>query len=308
MHRDTPEQITAGWRASTVAGDLRAGIHRALSARSTGQLAIASVLLVAVIGAVDYLTGYEVSFSIFYLIPVTTASWYCGRRLGVLICLVAASTWLLVDLRSGHEYTMVAIPIWNAAVRLGFFVIVSDLLSRLRTALELQALLARHDPLTGVMNSATFVQRCEMIGRLAARHAHSMVLAYIDLDHFKSVNDRLGHDVGDRVLKAVAAELVMRLRTSDLVARMGGDEFAVLLPETDLTGARAVFPALREMLADVAARNGWVIGFSIGVVAFQSPPSTIDEAIRVADQLMYKVKSGGKDHILFAEYSPLPAP
>lgn len=213
MHRDTPEQITSGWRASTVAGDLLREIHRGLLARSTGQLANASVLLVAVIGAVDYLTGYEVSFSIFYLIPVATASWYSGRRLGELICLVAASTWLLVDLTSGHEYTRVAIPIWNAAVRLGFFVIVSDLLFRLRKALELQESLARHDPLTGVMNSATFVQRGDMIGRLAARHAHSMVLAYIDLDHFKNVNDRLGHDVGDRVLKAVAAELVKRLRT-----------------------------------------------------------------------------------------------
>jgi diguanylate cyclase (GGDEF)-like protein len=310
MHREAPEPSISRLRAAAglpLSEGLLPAIHRFLSGRSTGQFALGSLALVAGIGAIDFVTGYELSFSIFYLIPAAIASWYGGRQLGVPICLVAASTWLLVDLTSGHEYSQIAIPIWNAVVRLGFFVIVGDLLCRLRHALEIQASLARHDSLTGLMNSTAFVQRCDTICKLAVRHAHSMVLAYIDLDHFKNINDRLGHDVGDRVLKAVALELVKRLRTSDLVARMGGDEFAVLLPETDLAGARIVFPALRETLVEVAARSGWPVGFSIGVVAFQAPPSTIEEAIRCADQLMYKVKGGGKDHVLFEEYDPSPA-
>jgi diguanylate cyclase (GGDEF)-like protein len=281
-------------------------INRSLSARSPAALAVLSALLVAGIGVIDFLTGYELSFSLFYTIPVAIVSWYVGRRVGLLLCVLSALTWLLVDSASGHQYSHPAIPLWNASVRLGFFVIISYLLYRLRSSVDVQVSLARLDGLTGLLNARTFRRRCEALFALAQRHGHPLVLGYIDLDNFKAVNDRFGHSVGDQVLKAVAGTVSSRLRISDLGARLGGDEFAILLPETDLVGARTFFTGLHRNLVAQAASNHWPVGFSIGVAVFRSSAATPDDAIGLADGLMYRIKQSGKNDIVFEEFTEPP--
>ncbi len=276
-------------------------LNRFLSAGWRASLAAGSVLLVAAIGAIDYLTGYELSLSIFYLIPVGMSSWYAGYRLGIPVCVISAATWLGVDRALGHQYSHAAIPFWNAVVRLGFFVIVTYLLVRLRGALEIQESLAQQDGLTGIMNARAFTLRWNAVAHLAGRHGRPMALGYLDLDGFKGVNDSFGHSGGDRTLKAVASEIARRLRASDSVGRMGGDEFAILLPETGVSGARSFFTEMRENLAGLAARNGWPVGFSIGVAVFQPPPPNSEDAIRRADDLMYRVKKAGGNAILLEE-------
>jgi len=281
-------------------------ITRFLSALSQLQLAILLFLAVAAVGAIDFATGYEVSASVFYTIPIGIGAWYAGKRLGFFLCIISAVTWLLVDFMSGHHYSHPLIPLWNAAVRLSFFVIITDLLDRQRRSLALHIALAQQDSLTGIMNGRTLRQRCDSMFELASRHGRPLALGYFDLDGFKGVNDRLGHSVGDQVLKAVASTLSKRLRASDFCGRLGGDEFAVVLPETDLAGATAFFAALRENLIDHAARNDWPVGFSIGVAVFRSPPANVDDAIRCAERLMYKVKNSTKNDILFEEYASVP--
>ncbi len=276
--------------------------HGVLSAQPPFNIGAISFLLVAIIGAIDFATGYELSFSIFYTIPVGIVSWYAGKRLGFLACIISTITWLAADFTAGHQYSNSAIPIWNAGVRLGFFVIILFLLDRLRRSLDLQELLAQQDPLTGIMNARTFMRTCGLIIDLAARYGGSMALGYLDLDDFKRVNDSLGHSAGDQVLKAVATSLVKRLRASDFCGRLGGDEFAILLPETDLAGAHTFFTGLRENLVNLAVLNRWPVGFSIGVAVFPSISASPDDAIHFADGLMYKVKNSGKNGILFEEY------
>jgi diguanylate cyclase (GGDEF)-like protein len=278
-------------------------VHRFLCAQSQARITLGALILVAVIGATDRSTGYELSASIFYLLPLSVTAWYVGARAGFAMCLLAAATWLLVDYTSGHQYTYFAVPFWNAGVRLGFFVIVAYLLVNLRNALALQASLAQQDGLTGITNARTFRQRYELLAHLAIRYGRPVTLGYIDLDGFKGVNDSLGHTAGDRALKAVAAELAKRLRTSDVVGRLGGDEFALLLMETDLVGAQTLFTDIRERLLAVAEQNRWPLGFSIGVAVFHAPPESSEEAIKRADALMYKVKRAGKNGILFEEYN-----
>ncbi len=278
-------------------------VDRFLSTQSAFRIGVFSFLLVAIVGAIDLATGYELSFSIFYTLPVGIASWYAGKRFGLLVSVVSAVTWLAADYSSGHPYSYSTIPFWNASVRLGFFAIIAYLLDRLRGSLDLHALLAQQDGLTGILNARTFKQRCDSIFDLASRHGRPLALGYLDLDDFKGVNDSLGHSVGDQVLKAVATTLSKRLRASDFGGRLGGDEFAIVLPETDLAGARTFFTGLRESLINLAALNRWPIGFSIGVAVFHSPTPNPDDAIRRADGLMYKVKNSGKNNILFEEYS-----
>lgn len=276
-------------------------MHRLLSGQPQFRIGLFSFLLIATLGAIDLATGYELSFSIFYTIPVGIGTWYVGRRFGLAVCTVSAIVWFTADI--GHSYSHSSIPFWNASVRLGFFVIIALLLDRLRQALCSQELLAQQDPLTSLMNARAFKQRCHWVFSLASRNSRPVALGFLDLDGFKGINDSLGHSGGDEVLKAVAIELTKRLRASDICGRLGGDEFAVLLPETDLAGARTYFAGLRECLVLLAMRNHWAVGFSIGVAVFPSSIMDPDDAIRVADSLMYKVKNSGKNGILFEEYA-----
>lgn len=143
--------------------------------------------------------------------------------------------------------------------------------------------------------------------QLARRHQRPLAIGYIDLDGFKGVNDRHGHLRGDAVLSGVAQVLAERLRTSDLLARLGGDEFAVLCPETDARGAARVFEDLHQRLNAAARAQGWEIGFSIGVASFVRAPERLGDAVRSADDLMYRVKHSGKNRVVLERFEP-PAP
>ncbi len=218
-----------------------AKIRTKFSQLSPSQWGSVCLLLLALIGTVDHAIGYELSFSIFYLAPVGIAAWHLSKPLANLACIVSALTWFIVDFASGHSYSHMAIPFWNAIVRFGFFVIVSALISNTHRLMTDQQSLAQRDGLTGLLNARAFKQSCASTFELASRHRHALTIGYIDLDGFKSVNDTLGHSVGDEVLQGVSGVLARRLRKSDICSRLGGDEFAILLPETTLAGARNFF-------------------------------------------------------------------
>jgi len=269
------------------------------STLSPSMISVYVIVLVAMIGFLDFLTGNELSFSIFYLLPAALAGWYVGKKFGYLISVLSAATWLAVDYASGHQYSNIVIPYWNALVRLGLFIIVISLISWLKSALEYQAILAELDGLTGLLNARAFRQKSEIPFGLSARNHRALSLAYIDLDGFKGINDSLGHSTGDQVLLAVADTIKHRLRASDICGRLGGDEFAILLPETDFSGAQTFFNSLHENLNELAERQNWPVGFSIGVAVFQSPACSLDQAIHLADELMYDIKYSGKNKVRY---------
>jgi diguanylate cyclase (GGDEF)-like protein len=122
-------------------------------------------------------------------------------------------------------------------------------------------------------------------------------LAYIDLDHFKAVNDLEGHDAGDEVLSRVADTLRSSTRQTDVLGRLGGDEFAALLPETTAGPSRSVLEKLLDNLAKAMKKGGWPVTFSIGVVTFEVSVETSREALSVADDAMYAVKRSGRNGI-----------
>ena len=169
----------------------------------------------------------------------------------------------------------------------------------MKRALEAAKRSARTEPLTGISNSRAF---SEVVGReidRAQRYSHSLSFAYIDLDDFKAVNDRFGHSVGDILLQAVAHSIKKDIRETDTVARLGGDEFGILLPETGPKAARHFIERIRDRLTRDVQEHGWPVTFSIGVVTFLRPPIDVNEAIRIADSLMYSAKNSGKNTIKF---------
>jgi diguanylate cyclase (GGDEF)-like protein len=273
-----------------------------LKARSTSQVAAISLVLVVATAMVDHLTGYEAFFSIFYVLPIALSTWYGSLRQGVLLSIVSALAWLFVDRTAGHSYSRALIPFWDACVPFGYFLLTAKLLSKVSRQLEKERGMARLDGLTGIMNSRGFGEAAQTILRVATRYGHTTAVGYIDLDNFKTVNDSLGHAEGDCVLRTVASMLLNSVRSADLVGRLGGDEFAVLLPETSATGAAVVFENLRERLLKAVGDHSWPVGFSIGVAVFRAAPQSVDEAIKQADVLMYRVKNTGKNRVLLEEF------
>ncbi len=259
------------------------------------------LILAGLVGVIDYFTGFEFSISVFYLMPVGLVAWYAPRWAGFLLCGVSALIWLAADFAAGYIYSNWFLPIWNTGVLLGFFLSTAYLLDLLRARLRQEEILARTDSLTQVLNGRAFTELSERLLRLAERHRHSVALAYIDIDNFKAVNDHEGHSSGDRVLQTVAATIARCIRSTDILGRMGGDEFAVFMPETGHAGAQTAFSKIHGELSHVAADRNWPIGFSIGVALFANAPSSFDEALKIADSLMYHVKQTGKNDILCQE-------
>ena len=258
---------------------------------TVGLVSMASLALL------DVVTGPELSFSIFYLAPIALVSWGTTPRLGLVMCMVGAATWFLADRASGTEYSHATIPYWNTLVRLGFFVIISLLISAFQEAHRHEQELSRTDSLTGVANSRAFLDAAETELARARRYRHRLSVAYIDLDGFKLVNDRLGHSAGDEVLRTVAMEIRTGVRSTDVVGRLGGDEFAILFPETGGEAASAAIEQVRRRLGRAMEGAPIPVTLSIGVVTCEIPPASADELIRAADRLMYEVKAKGKDEV-----------
>jgi diguanylate cyclase (GGDEF)-like protein len=207
--------------------------------------------------------------------------------------------WLFVDHTAGHVYGNWYIPVWNTAVRLGFFLVTTFLLDKVKAHLRHEEILARTDGLTRAYNTRAFKEVSDRLLKLAARRRHPV--AYIDIDDFKTVNDEKGHSVGDGLLQKAADTLMRCVRSTDVVGRLGGDEFAVFMPETGLAGARTAFARIHEELVRGTAETGLPVGFSIGVAVFTTVPPELEEALKIADNLMYSVKRSGKNSVVYEE-------
>jgi diguanylate cyclase (GGDEF)-like protein/PAS domain S-box-containing protein len=171
-----------------------------------------------------------------------------------------------------------------------------------KRAAEKIAMLARTDSLTGLANRATFLDRLGLEFARARRSGTQFAVLYLDLDHFKDINDTLGHPVGDQLLRAVGGRLKDCLRETDMVARFGGDEFAVL--QVDIADT-AASEALANKIGEVIARpftigsNQITTTVSIGVVPYRSGIAGTDAMIMKADLALYRAKSEGRNQFRF---------
>ena len=254
--------------------------------------------LIVILGIIDTMTGYEASFAVFYLIPVSLVSYFANRSIGLFIAVVSAAVWLAADLAAGHVYTHPITSLWNAGTRLGSFSVVVVLLASLRQAFEHEQKLARSDFLTGAANARSFYEVANMEIKRSRRYHHPFSVAHMDVDNFKAVNDTLGHSAGDDLLRAIVNLIQSQLRETDVLARLGGDEFALLLPETDQKAAQATLEKIKKHLMDEVEKQQWPISFSIGVLTCVDAPQSVDVLLKLADALTYEGKNSGKNTII----------
>lgn len=195
-----------------------------------------------------------------------------------------------------------AIPwIDGRTVRLEIAVDITDrkrLEAELRTARDRAETLARIDMLTGLNSRRAFFDEAARIYNRAQRGAEVLCVAMIDIDNFKQINDRYGHFVGDEVIRRVAATIQENLRDMDLIGRLGGEEFGIVLPETEIDDARAVCERIRDAVQRLSiVFDDVVVGAtcSIGVTDYEAGVADIDTLLATADRALYSAKRAGRN-------------
>ncbi len=397
----------------------------------SATLRVATVFcLVVLIGFIDYLTGFEISLAVFYLIPIFIATWYVGKRFGFFVAVISSLTWFMSDYFAGHAYSNDIFAYWNAAVQFGFFIFFTVILSSLREINEklnkkiidykqseealknsenqyrslvestedsiyvldrdhrylfmnkqhlsrlgiadsrylgqyygdfhstentkdfmevvdkvfMTGESVRHDrkserddkyflltlspvkepegkvsavtvvskditdlkkmeerlralsltdELTGIYNRRGFFIMAEQVLKLSRRQKRGVFMLYADMDNLKEINDTLGHQEGDRALIDTANILKATYRETDIVARIGGDEFVVIPVGSTGDNIKVISARLQENLEthNVIKSRNYSLSVSSGI-SYYNPesPCSIDELLKQAEKLMYEEK------------------
>jgi diguanylate cyclase (GGDEF)-like protein len=231
--------------------------------------------------------------------------------LALIACLSAALIAILLrgDPKS-TDWALAAVSGWVFAISV--LTVCSSLVryqsnvSELGSRVVFLSRLSQTDPLTGISNRRALDERLAAEIQRAARFGHPLAIGLIDIDDFKMINDVYGHAAGDLVLQRLAALLVRELRTIDVIGRYGGEEFLIILPETDgpgaLTAASRVLDAVRSDRHHYLG-TGWQITVSIGIAVFELNGRTSEELLGAADVALYQAKRLGKDQLALTEPS-----
>lgn len=257
--------------------------------------------LIAGIAWLDNVTGPKLLLNVFYLLPVMLVAWVtASTAYGLLAVLATFLVGPLETYRDGFGFYSLPVAAWNAGMRTAVFCIVLLLLAEVRKLVARLQEQSLTDELTGLANRRAFLDVAAREIERSRRYRHELSLAYLDIDAFKAANDRFGHAVGDRVLIALAGLARATARSVDTVARIGGDEFVILMPETDAPSALPLAERLRATCSRAAGTGAAPVTCSIGLVTFERAPSGLEELLTSADALMYEAKAAGGDGVRHA--------
>jgi len=222
----------------------------------------------------------------------------------VLVCALAsqvlrlATAWMLpagsgiLDDTPQNVVYMVLYPFLMLLIAISLVLMATD---RVRAEFEH---LASHDSLTNALTRRNLTALCEHELERCKRHGRVMSLLLIDIDRFKSINDSLGHQAGDRVLLQFVSAVTALLRSADAIGRLGGEEFVVVLPETSSDVARVVAERIRSKLPELRDPTPFTV--SIGLTTNSGDDDSVDALIARADRAMYRAKQQGRDQVQMA--------
>jgi diguanylate cyclase (GGDEF)-like protein len=259
-------------------------------------------LAVLAIAYLDSVTGIELRVFPLYFMPVLVVALRFGAGPGLATAGACAAAWYASHRLAGLHSSRPEIDLANLAVMAVAFGVVALLGAAQRRWLRRERTLSRTDDLTGLLNGRGFYEAAAVEIARATRYQRPLSVAYVDLDDFKTVNDRFGHARGDAVLAAVAHAMRRACRSTDLVGRMGGDEFVILFPETERDAAEAAIAKVRSRIGHASRELGCALTASVGSVSFPRPPAEVEVLVHEADRAMYAAKEGGKDALRCVAY------
>lgn len=272
---------------------------------SRRRAGVASLLTCLAVLVFECLTPITVSTMPPHMLATAFVVWMLGERGGLSLglALVLAGTIIKhVQMQaSGLPPLGPASETWNTLAHFFAATLLALVVNGMRSALLLERWRASSDGLTGALNKMAFSERMGATVARARADRRSLVLAYMDLDSFKAVNDHHGHAAGDRVLRAFASAAAQAIRATDLFARIGGDEFVALLAVRSCEEGDAVAAMLHERLTAILNDTGYEVTCSMGaLVADACAIEAGGGVLELADKLMYEVKRSGKNALRIA--------
>ena len=249
--------------------------------------------ITGVLVGLEWLMGHPEAMRQLYIMPLWIAVRLGGRPVAITlllgICALHTATDFYVLGHAGQQLWL------SSALRLIGFGAVLILIQQVESALERSQQLAMYDPLTGVLNRRALIQFSQYgIGR-AKRSRAGLAVMLIDCDNFKAINDQHGHEMGDRILRTLARVLESETRHGDIVARIGGDEFVVVLQDVSDHAAAAFHLRVSAAFRDATSFVGEPVSVSVGPAFLGEDGSTIDELLASADRSMYRLKGKAKE-------------
>lgn len=262
------------------------------------EVFIIGLLGYSITGLLPDETGSFLSLDVLYCIPVIQtarlASIHGLRHHDMLVSTIAAIVvaviWSLAEAIIAWQYFPKPILLLNMFTRSVVFTVVGRVLVKLWRDKKY----ARIDVLTGLDNRLELLDRLTKEQRRSERSRKPYSLLFIDIDHFKKLNDKHGHHIGDEALKVLADILRSCSRTVDVVARLGGDEFVVLLPDTDEASCETLIHRIEASSNQAFAERSWSLSISIGRTTNMGNNNTVEQVIKLADENMYAIKKNSK--------------
>lgn len=245
---------------------------------------------------------FDASFLHLLYLPLWLGAWILDRRRAAMLA-IAASVWIYFAPMAFASNPVLHSPSGKLATAL-MYVLTTWLMGRLRDVHSRERRRARVDSLTGCLNTAGFYEAAERLLEESKVDYRPFALIYADLDDFKRLNDTLGHLEADRALKVFGKLLQVHTRSHDLVARVGGDEFVVLLTGIGPDMAFSAAERLQIRIQNELRLRGFDISASVGCIAFNESPESVQAAVQLADQMMYAAKNDGKAKTVTGVWPP----
>lgn len=248
----------------------------------------AGFLLAGIAGILDRtLAGGAVLLDVLFLIPIGLVGWHAGVGSALSIAAACAGIWWAAES---------AAPM-DAATRFLLFTAFAVLLPSVRTERDHEQESSQNDYLTRTLSKRGFLTQASLELQRAQRYQRPFTVAGLDIDRFRIMNERFGHQAADNLLRSVARNLKGKIRSSDLAARLGNDEFALFFPETQSEAAQIVLQRLHKSLLDMVEKNEWPVTFSIGAVTYLQAPESVQALLKKMDELVGTVKLEGRNRV-----------
>lgn len=268
-----------------------------LEALSRERLWVAIVAATAGVGALDHAVP-AVGFAPLYMPVICGAAWGLGAREGYFVAVIAAFLAVLPGLRSGPP-TGLEILALRVIVRIATFLFLAATVTSFRRSYDREQFHAHRDRMTGTLNKEVFQRRCAKAIQDAAHTGQTLLLILLDLDDFKAVNNSEGHQAGDEVLRTFAKGVSAIMRREDLIGRIGGDEFSLLVRVPSIAEGQGFAHDIHARLSAVLAESPFRVTCSMGALLIPAhAPRDAARLMHEADQAMYRAKQGGKNAVV----------
>jgi len=268
-----------------------------LEAPSRERIWFAIVAATGAVEALDYALP-TVGFTILYMPIICGAAWGLGSREGYFVAIIVAFLTVMPGLSSDSPVVPEILAL-RAAVRVVTFLSLAGIITSFRRSYDREQFHAHRDRMTGMLNKAVFQRRCAMTIQDAAHIGETLLLAILDLDDFKDVNNIQGHQAGDEVLTTFAEGMSAIMRREDLIGRIGGDEFSLLVRVPSIAEGQSFAHDIHARLSAVLAASRYPVTCSMGALLIPAhAPRDATRLMHEADQAMYRAKRAGKGAIV----------